>query len=41
MNGVAEISITAVAIPSPAAGVVEILERKGIDHPDTICDALA
>jgi S-adenosylmethionine synthetase len=23
------------------AGEVEIVERKGIGHPDTICDALA
>jgi S-adenosylmethionine synthetase len=22
-------------------GVVEVVERKGIGHPDTICDALA
>jgi len=27
--------------PSPAALPIEIVERKGIGHPDTICDALA
>jgi S-adenosylmethionine synthetase len=27
--------------PSEAARGVEIVERKGIGHPDTICDALA
>ncbi|KPJ95517.1 MAG: S-adenosylmethionine synthase [Gammaproteobacteria bacterium SG8_11] len=26
---------------NPALGPVEIVERKGIGHPDTICDALA
>lgn len=25
----------------PAAGDIEIVERKGLGHPDTICDALA
>jgi S-adenosylmethionine synthetase len=27
--------------PSPAALPIEVVERKGIGHPDTICDALA
>ncbi len=36
-----EMSITLVKKLSPAAGAVEIVERKGIGHPDTICDALA
>ena len=27
--------------PSPAALPIEIVERKGVGHPDTICDALA
>ena len=27
--------------PSPATLPIEIVERKGIGHPDTICDALA
>ncbi len=36
-----ELSISPVTILSPAAGAVEIVERKGIGHPDTICDALA
>ena len=26
---------------SPDEGKVEIVERKGLGHPDTICDALA
>lgn len=28
-------------MPAPAAAEVEIVERKGLGHPDTICDALA
>ncbi|HEY5604502.1 MAG TPA: methionine adenosyltransferase [Gammaproteobacteria bacterium] len=36
-----ELSITTADRLSPAAGAVEIVERKGIGHPDTICDALA
>lgn len=36
-----EISITQSAEISPAFGPMEIVERKGIGHPDTICDALA
>ncbi|MCA9863415.1 MAG: methionine adenosyltransferase [Thermomicrobiales bacterium] len=27
--------------PSPASGPLEIVERKGVGHPDTICDAIA
>jgi S-adenosylmethionine synthetase len=27
--------------PSPSSAPVEIVERKGVGHPDTICDALA
>jgi S-adenosylmethionine synthetase len=27
--------------PLPLADDVEVVERKGIGHPDTICDALA
>jgi S-adenosylmethionine synthetase len=27
--------------PGPAAGRVEIVERKGLGHPDSICDAVA
>lgn len=27
--------------PSPAVLPLEIAERKGLGHPDTICDALA
>lgn len=29
------------ALPDPALRPVEIVERKGLGHPDTICDALA
>ena len=36
-----EISITPVSKLSPMSGAVEIVERKGLGHPDTICDALA
>jgi S-adenosylmethionine synthetase len=35
------LSITPVKELTPAAGAVEMVERKGIGHPDTICDALA
>jgi S-adenosylmethionine synthetase len=35
------LSITALAGPSPASLPLEIAERKGTGHPDTICDALA
>ncbi|MFZ5834997.1 MAG: methionine adenosyltransferase [Pseudomonadota bacterium] len=31
----------AVSALSPAGNTVEIVERKGLGHPDTICDALA
>ena len=30
-----------VITPLQTADEVEIVERKGIGHPDTICDALA
>ena len=36
-----EISITQSRDISPATGPMEIVERKGIGHPDTMCDALA
>jgi len=35
------LSITAIEGPSPASLPIEIVERKGLGHPDTICDALA
>jgi S-adenosylmethionine synthetase len=35
------IDIAPFAGSTPAAGPVEIVERKGLGHPDTICDALA
>lgn len=35
------IAVTALDSPSPSALPLEIVERKGIGHPDTICDALA
>jgi len=34
-------SIALLSAPSPAKLPFEIVERKGIGHPDTICDALA
>jgi len=36
-----EIAVNSVPGLNPALGPVEIVERKGIGHPDTICDALA
>lgn len=36
-----EISITPCRGLSPSAAPVEIVERKGTGHPDTMCDALA
>jgi S-adenosylmethionine synthetase len=35
------IEISALDAPSPATLPIEIVERKGLGHPDTICDALA
>ncbi len=34
-------SVTALEGPSPASLQLEIVERKGLAHPDSICDALA
>ncbi len=36
-----QLTVTERRSPSPAHQPVEIVERKGIGHPDTICDALA
>jgi len=36
-----EIRVTAIPEPRVEAQPVEIVERKGLGHPDTICDALA
>jgi len=36
-----EINVTPVTNLSPATTPVEIVERKGLGHPDTLCDALA
>ncbi len=33
--------ITALSFPSPANQPLEVVERKGLGHPDTVCDALA
>ena len=33
-----EIHIQRIACPTVAVVDVEIVERKGLDHPDTICD---
>jgi S-adenosylmethionine synthetase len=35
------IELSPLGSPAPAALPVEIVERKGVGHPDTICDALA
>lgn len=35
------ITIQALGQPSPAMRPVEIVERKGLGHPDTLCDAMA
>ena len=35
------ISIRPFAVPFAEAGSVEIVERKGLGHPDSLCDALA
>jgi len=33
--------VTPLAFPAPSTLALEIVERKGVGHPDTICDALA
>jgi S-adenosylmethionine synthetase len=35
------IEVSALDAPSPATLPIEIVERKGVGHPDTICDAIA
>jgi S-adenosylmethionine synthetase len=35
------IQLSQIGSPAPATLPVEIVERKGVGHPDTICDALA
>ena len=35
------VEISPLDSPSPATLPIEIVERKGVGHPDTICDALA
>ena len=36
-----EVSVTPLEGPSPASLPLEMVERKGLGHPDSICDALA
>ncbi|MFW5875550.1 MAG: methionine adenosyltransferase [Myxococcota bacterium] len=36
-----ELVVDHLASPSPAEASVEVVERKGLGHPDTICDAVA
>ena len=36
-----QLNLVPLIAPSPADGAVEMVERKGTGHPDTICDALA
>lgn len=33
--------VSQIRAPEPSAQTIELVERKGIGHPDTICDALA
>jgi S-adenosylmethionine synthetase len=40
-RAIMNLSVTALEGPSPASLPMEIVERKGLAHPDTICDALA
>lgn len=40
-SSMSDIYITKLSSPSPARQPVEIVERKGLGHPDTVCDALA
>ena len=35
------VHISALSTPPVSSGEIEIVERKGLGHPDTICDALA
>jgi len=35
------VDVDLLAFPAPQTLPLEIVERKGIGHPDTICDALA
>lgn len=35
------VNINLLKAPFPAEGAVEVVERKGSGHPDTVCDALA
>src|SRR3989304_8517190 len=35
------VNVTALKGPSPASLPLEIVERKGLAHPDSLCDALA
>jgi len=36
-----KLDTSALQVPSPGSLPLEIVERKGLGHPDTICDALA
>jgi S-adenosylmethionine synthetase len=35
------IAVVPLDLPAPSAGPFELAERKGLGHPDTLCDALA
>lgn len=35
------LAITLLDAPSPGSAASEVVERKGLGHPDTVCDALA
>ncbi|MDH3521479.1 MAG: hypothetical protein OEM49_13570, partial [Myxococcales bacterium] len=36
-----ELVLSPIDAPAGAAAPVEVVERKGLGHPDTLCDALA
>jgi S-adenosylmethionine synthetase len=36
-----ELAIHTTGVTSPGAREIEVVERKGIGHPDTVCDAIA
>jgi len=38
MDGAPEILVEETIAPTPAESAIEIVERKGLGHPDTICD---
>lgn len=41
MSAAPHLAITALGEPAPGSAANEIVERKGLGHPDSLCDALA